>query len=338
MRRSSGRFEAAGNGQNISLANALLWDYLQNGDTTSLRMGLRTLDCWVTRCRLPNGLFVTHFDDLLENKRTFVDSRSLSQVAIGFFEASRLASDCHQERPAYRETALAICRYLVEHQQTSGGWVFDLTTADYASFVGWSNDTQPTSGVFFVPLLLAAHETTGDTLYLTAARRAYVRYIRDLKTEGFTSSFASYDRSADCESALPLLRASLSLHRLTKERIYLDDAILISNYLSTWLWHYDGKWAVEGMPLGSVRTQGLARLTSQHVSLDIHPCQWIPDWLELSRLTRDRQWKEKAQAIWNAVTQPALLAASRNADNAWAIALRLETLRETSKNTKIKKR
>ncbi len=338
MRRSTGHYEAAGNGQNISLANALLWDYLQHGDTTSLRMGLRTLDCWVTRCRLPNGLFVTHFDDLLENKRTFVDSRSLSQVATDLFEASRLAADCQQERPAYRETALAICRYLVEHQQTSGGWVFDLTTADYTSFVGRSNDTQPTSGVFFVPILLAAHETTGDTLFLSAARRAYVRYIRDLKTEGFTSSFASYDRSADCESALPLLRASLWLHRVTKERIYLDDATLISNYLSTWLWHYDGKWAVEGMPLGSVRTQGLARLTSQHVSLDLHPCQWIPAWLELSRQTGDRQWKEKAQAIWNAVTQPALLEASRTTDNAWAIALRLETLRETSKNTKIKKR
>ena len=118
----------------------------------------------------------------------------------------------------------------------------------------------------------------------------------------------------------------------------MEDATIISNYLSTWLWHYDGKWAVEGMPLGSARTQGLARLTSQHVSLDIHPCQWISAWMELSRLTGDRQWKEKAQAIWNAVTQPALLEASRTTDNAWAIALRLETLRETSKNTKIKKK
>ena len=65
-------------------------------------------------------------------------------------------------------------------------------------------------------------------------------------------------------SVLPLLRASLSLHRLTKERIYLDDATLTSNYLSTWLWHYDGELIVEDMRRGSVLTQGLARLTSRY--------------------------------------------------------------------------
>ena len=37
----------------------------------------------------------------------------------------------------------------------------------------------------------------------------------------------------------------------------------------------------------------------QHHHLDPYALFWVPEWFELTKLTGDSQWKEKAIAIWN---------------------------------------
>ena len=256
---------------------------------------------------------------------------------MGYFEASHLTTECGQMRPIYQEVALSIAHYLLDHQQSSGGWIHGLSEADYVSFTGRVNNSQPTSGSYFTPVLISAFEVTNDTIFLDAARSAYLRYLRDLKTNGFTSSFPLNGRVADCESATPLLYAALKLYQISKNKTFIDDAVLISYYLSTWLWHYDSLWPVKDILCGEAHTLGLARPTSRHQTLDVLPCRWIPAWQELSRLTGDKQWNEKAQVIWNAATQPVILSATRDKADAWAIATRLKALRKNSQDYFTKK-
>ena len=98
---------------------------------------------------------------------------------------------------------------------------------------------------------------------------------------------------------MSLLRSALRFHRLTGEASYVEDALDISYYLSTWLWHYDGVYPADNsfMQYG-YHTFGATSVSVQHNHLDPYALYWVPEWLELSELTGDSQWREKAVAIW----------------------------------------
>jgi autotransporter-associated beta strand protein len=53
------------NGQNVSLANSMLQDYLLSKERVSLDKGIQCLDTWLKNARLPNGLFRCHYDYLI---------------------------------------------------------------------------------------------------------------------------------------------------------------------------------------------------------------------------------------------------------------------------------
>ncbi len=121
--RTPGLYEIGWCGQNASLANALLFDYLHTGSQSSLDRGLAVLDCWATYAPLSNGLFRCHFDRILaapESPQEIQDSCNLGAAAIYFFEAYQLSKQCGVERPLYQDIALKICNFFVAHQFQDG--------------------------------------------------------------------------------------------------------------------------------------------------------------------------------------------------------------------------
>ena len=78
----------------------------------------------------------------------------------------------------------------------------------------------------------------------------------------------------------------------------------VSYYLSTWLWHYDGAYPEDdAFSQYGLHTFGFTSVSVQHNHLDPYALYWVPEWVELSELTGDRQWLEKARAIWLAGNQ-----------------------------------
>lgn len=293
--RSGWKYESGWCGQNISLANSLLYDYLLTRNEESLQKGIATLDCWSSNCTLPNGLFITHFDNILSgNNDAILDACNLGTSSLNFFQAYQLAKECGYERPEYLKTAYGICNFAKGDQMENGC---------YAR--GWTMDGKPyvregTVGCFLVPAMIEAYRQSNNEDYLRSAKKAYRYYSNELMTDGYTTAGALDTWCIDKESSITLLRSALGLYKITQEQVYLDDAVHISNYLSTWMWHYDGVYPQnDAFTRYGYHTFGATSVSVQHHHLDPYALYWVPEWLELSILTGDEQWRDKAMAIWN---------------------------------------
>jgi len=294
IQRERGKYEIGWCGQNASLGNSFLTDYLKTGDESSLEMGLTCLDTWADHAVLPNGLFITNYDYILE-KRTdaTLDACNLGTAALNYFEAANLAKQCKKERPDYEKIALGICRFVKEDQQENGvygrGWKYE----------GECVYREGTVGCFLVPPMIEAYQRTKDKSYLESAIRAYNHYIKQLNEDGYTTAGALDTWCIDKESSISLLRSALKLYHIMQDARYLDDAVQVSCYLSTWLWHYNGVYPPEDDFTRYVyNTFGATSVSTQHRHLDPYAILWVSEWIELSQLTHDSQWKEKALAIW----------------------------------------
>jgi hypothetical protein len=292
--RSGWKYEIGWCGQNASLANSLLTDYIKNRRTESLNKALATLDTWATRCPLPNGLFITHYDNILEPRDNAVmDACNLGVAALNFFEACDLTRSAGIDRPQYERIAFGICDFVKADQQPEGvyarGW-----TPDGKYYV-----REGTIGCYMVSPMLEAYRRSGDSTYLVSATKAYSYYLKELKTDGYTTAGALDTWCIDKESSAPLLRSSLMLYGITGNPVYLDDAVSISYYLSTWLWHYQGIYPEnDNFTVYRYSTFGATSVSTQHHHLDPYALLWVADWIKLAGLTGDSQWKEKALAVW----------------------------------------
>ncbi|MDR1222641.1 MAG: hypothetical protein LBL07_07175 [Tannerella sp.] len=340
-------------GQNASLANSLLTDYLKNRGAESLNKALAALDSWASACPLSNGLFITHYNQILDHRNDgIMDACNLGTAALNFFEARDLTRASGIDRPQYEHIAYGICDFVKADQQPEGV---------YAR--GWTQDgkyyvREGTIGCFLVPPMLEAYRRSGDSTYLASATKAYDYYLKGLNTDGYTTAGSLDTWCIDKESSVPLLQSSLMLYEITGSPAYLDNAVSVSYYLSTWLWHYQGIYPEnDNFTVYRYSTFGATSVSVQHHHLDPYALAWVADWIKLANLTGDSQWKEKALAIWqngcqlvsdgtleiNGRIRPAgsqneaffesdwFAGSSRERINTWLVAwpgaLRLETLR-----------
>ncbi|MBR1927205.1 MAG: hypothetical protein IJ840_05595, partial [Bacteroidales bacterium] len=296
--RPGWKYEIGWCGQNASYAISLLQDYLQTGSQESLRKGIATLDTW-SGCGLPNGLFVTNYDNILSgNKNGSIDACNLGTAAVNFFEAYDMAKKCGVERPEYEQVAYAICDFAVSDQQENGCYAKGWTPN------GESIYREGTIGCFLVPAMIEAYRRSEDGKYLDSGLKAYRHYLSELKEKGFTTAGALDTWCVDKESSISLLRSAIRLQRLTGSPEYVEDALAVSYYLSTWLWHYDGIYPEnDNFTKYGYHTFGATSVSVQHNHLDPYALYWVPEWMELSELTGDSQWKEKALAIWRCGNQ-----------------------------------
>ncbi|MFC5471814.1 hypothetical protein ACFPPD_24360 [Cohnella suwonensis] len=283
-------------GQNASLANSMLADYLNSGNEDSLHRGLAVLDGWTAGGRLPNGMIHCHYDYVLLFKQAQLevqDACNLGTAALNLFEAEQLALRCGVERSIYRETALGICDFAISVQSPEGrigkSWKND----------GSPHDPEGTVGCFLVPPLVKAYELTGNEIYLHGAELGYRYYMRELIDNGYTTAGALDTYCVDKESAIPLLKAGLALFRVTGKRTVLEWAEHAAWYLATWQWHHTVGYDA-GTALGDMGydTFGGTAVSTQHHHIDPYALAFVEDWLELAALTGNRMWRERALAAW----------------------------------------
>lgn len=288
------RYEAGWMGQNISLAVSILHDFNRTGNHVSLDQGIATLDTWAENCQLPNGLFYTQYDAVINKSRCIMDACNLGDAALQFFEADRLVKQLRLVRPEYLGAAWGICNFMMADQQPNGcygrGWTMD----------GRCVEREGTVGAFIIPAMLKGYEVYNQKKYLESAQRAYIYYIGNFRNDGYSTDGTLDTRCIDRESAYPLLVSAIELYKVTKDEAYLNDAVDLSYYLSTWLWHYNVNYA-EGDVFRQYdyKTLGATSVSTQRHYFDCYASRWVNAWRELSVLTDDSQWKEKADAIWS---------------------------------------
>lgn len=286
-------------GQNASLAVSMIYEYAIHGDVSVLQMGLDILDCWIERALLPNGLFrcrfdrILKFEDDLNNKEERNDAANLYSVVDEYLDAYRLLKEIGIERENYKEAALNICNFMVGIQRDNGkfgkAWNND----------GTCSDSEGTIGCYIGKALCIAYAVTGKEDYLTSAKKSFGFYYGEFIANGYTTAGALDTYCIDKESAAPLLAMALQLYQFTNEEHYLEAAIMISNYLATWLYHYNVDFPKTTI-LGQMnyKTRGGTAVSVQHQHIDCYGLVFYEDWILLSRLTGDGIWKERAEAMW----------------------------------------
>jgi len=283
-------------GQNASLANSLLVDYLKNDNISSKEKGLSVLDCWAKYAPLKNGLFRVRFDHIIGKKAKYPevnDACNLATTALQFFDAFNLAERCGEKRPKYLTIALNICNFAIEAQKDTGKW------GKCWDNDGICKDDQGTIGAFLLLPLVRAYQITGEKKYLTAAKRGYQFYFDDFLANGYSTAGALDTYCIDKESSIPLIKGGLELYKITNDGKYLNAAELASYYAATWQWSYSIP-----LPKDSLLHQfqydsfGGTSVSTQHHHIDHYALTLFESWNDLAELTGNQQWQQRAHAIW----------------------------------------
>ncbi len=295
--RPTGKYLVGWTGQNFSLANSLIYNYILNGDRKDLEIGLNTFDSWAKHARLENGLIHCMFDPLLESEenaaKALHDACNLADAAVNLFEAWELLQECNILKEEYKEIALGICDFAVENQFEDGRFGKSWNNA------GECVDPNGTIGAYLILPLLKAYRLTGKEQYFSVAKRGYQFYIESFLADGYTSAAALDTYCIDKESAIPLLKSSLLFYEIEKEDRYLQLAELVSYYLATWQWHYSTPFPVD-TPLNDMNYDifGGTSVSTQHHHIDPFAIVFLEQWLQLAKLTGNQIWQQRAYAIW----------------------------------------
>lgn len=305
--KHQGDFEAGWCGQNISIACALLKNYLDTGDEDSLRKGTAVLDSWMRYGRLGNGLMHSNLvcdpQNLFSRPNgeipTVVDACNLGVTAAYLFKAAELAEKCGLTRPEYYETAIEICDLILRIQQPNG----ELARSWYLD--GSVDARHGTVGAFLILPLLDAWKREGKVIYRDAALKAFDFYCGEFEENNVTTAGALDSNCIDKESAAPLLRAALSCYDITGEQRYIDHAVHIALYLTTWQWHHSIPWPKDSELYLQTKydSYGSTSVSAAHNALDQFALYYVADLLKLGDLTGDDLWRQRARAIWYNSTQ-----------------------------------
>ena len=289
-------YESGWCGQNISLGCSMLYDYLLHGNADSLKKGLESLDAWAGAF-LPSGLFCPHYDALLglrSMEDLKIDSCNLGGSAENFIEGWKLARECGCERPRYLDAARKILDCSMRNQQSDGSYPSAYRPDGSVTDAGGS------TGGFIIPAMMWMHAVSGSEEILASAAKAMDHYFGQFHTDGFTTAGALDSMCIDKESAYPLLSSAIMLHKSSGDLKYLDMAVEVACYLSTWQWHHSVPYP-EGSALCGMGydTFGGTAVSTQHHHIDPYALRYAPYLMELATLTGQPIWRERAMAAWN---------------------------------------
>jgi hypothetical protein len=288
-KRDKQKYEIGWCGQNASYAVSLMYDAQMNSDNESLDIALAVLDSWLKMARSVKGYLLTRYDP----PGMPIDACNLGTAGIQFFEAASIAKILGKPYEEYEKAAFDICSFAINRQRLDGG--IGMT---------WDQDGMPielrgTAGGFFILPLAEAFRRTKNGKYNTAAVRAYTYYYNEFARNGFGTAGALDTYCIDKESVIPLLKGGILMYKATGFRRYIDFASEAAWYLSTWQWHHSVKYPEDSV-LAQMKydTFGGTAVSTSHNHIDPFALSYVADLIELSSLTGELQWKEKALAIW----------------------------------------
>ncbi len=285
-------------GQNASLAVSLLYEGVYGKKAVFLQRGLRILDCWAKYAVLPNGLFRTRFDRIrqfpdVKNHEERNDAANLFSVVDEYLEAYHFLKKNGIERSEYREIAIGVCWFMVEHQAPEGkfakAWYNDGTVSDPDGIIG----------SYITQALCIGYEACGEKAMLQAAVRSFDYYYQSFEAFGYTTAGALDTYCIDKESAIPLFRSAIALHKLIGDKGYITKAEQIGDYLSSWQYQYDVVFP-EGTVLKRIgyHTKGGTAVSVQHNHIDCYGLELCESLADLAGITGHEIWRERAEAIW----------------------------------------
>ena len=321
-------------GQNVSLANAMIDDYMRNGDEDSLDMALEANDAWIKYTQSKGDFLSARLEyrpwvsTLLVENMTAADldrwdwgedqyESLLNQVGkpkkrdangkpLLKHDACNVGTGANGYFEAYdllREIGIDKPEYLKAAIDTCN-YVVEHQDEDGCFAKSWDNDgnvlaKKGTVGCFLILPLLAAYKHTGDEKYLNSAVRAFDFYYEELEREGFTTAGALDTYSIDKESSSPLLRDALALYEITGDRAYVTKAEKIAWYLCTWMMHFTIKYPEDCLiaQLG-YDTFGSTSVSTPHQAIDQYALRDVLSFLKLYEVTGYAQWRERAIAFW----------------------------------------
>ena len=281
------RYEAAWCGQNISLAVSLLKHSLGTGDEEAYIMAKNVLHSWITIARSNTGMYLTHYGE-----EDPVDACNLGGYAVQLLEACRMLKKMGRSAEKEEKAAREITKFILS-QQTERPlpflWSQEGTVISREGF----------AGAFLIPALIEGYRYFSDPAMLDAAVRSFKYYIDDFRHKGYGTAAALDTGCIDKESAIPLLKAGVSLYELTKENQYLQAAEDAAWYLSTWQWHHTNPIpGGSGLSRLGYDTFGGTAVSVSHHHMDAYALCYVPELWRLGELTGEHQWKERARAIW----------------------------------------
>jgi hypothetical protein len=282
-------------GQNASLANSCLFDYLKTGDKSSLDIGLDVLDWWLQHAARPKGIPVVRFNEVprkvLPAKEQ--DACNIGQMVHQYFDAARLAEKCGVPRPGYHDFALKTCDAMLDLQQSNGkiGKSWDIEAKVL--------ETEGSIAAFLLPGFIDAYKETSEEKYLDAAKQGFDYYMDEFLEHDFSTAGALDSYCIDKESAIPFVTTALALFNITNDHDYLDKAVFASQYLATWQFHHSIPFPPDSR-LGELHydSYGGTSVSVAHHHLDPYGVKFVTAWLELAEMTGNPIWRQRARAIW----------------------------------------
>lgn len=290
VKRPDMKYEIGWCGQNASLGVSLLYDYQMTGNQQSLKKGMDVLDSWVEMARSKSGLLLTRYDP----EDSLIDACNLGTAGQQLLEAWDQARILGIQKDKWRDAALEICDFVLERQLLDGrigmSWYRD----------GSACELSGSAGAFLILPLAEAFRRFGKEEYHIAAVRAYSYYYREFTNNCYGTSGALDTCCIDKESIIPMLKGGLLLYETTGFDSYLAMAQEAAWYLSTWQWHHRVDYP-EDTVLGKLGydTFGGTAVSTSHHHLDPFALCYVPDLLKLAELTGNKEWQERALAIWN---------------------------------------
>lgn len=288
-------------GQNALMAVSLMREGVRRRDEKLIRQGADVLDGWQA-ARLPNGLFRCRFDAVQAHAVPAADEKedcaNLYSAVVQYLEAWRLARAWGLDKPAWRDTALALCRFALGAQLEDGSFPR-----------AWHADGRPaerdgTAGAYMAWALMAGWKETNDAAMLQGAKRSFACYFSRFERDGYLTAGALDTLCIDKEGAMPLLGLAVELFAATGDEHYLRQAEDITTYLETWLYHYSVHYPAETL-LGAFHydTLGGGAVSTQHQHIDAYALLCVPLWVRLAKWTGKAHYRRIAWEVWCNATQ-----------------------------------
>ena len=329
--KTAHRYEIGWVGTSASMANAYIYNYIKNHNEDDLKTAIEIHDAWLKYGKLPKGMLASRIDyhwwrdreypsdyvpdpwklgeaeyesHLAYIKRKFrrdengriqlsVDACNLGTAAEQYFEAYDLLQSINIDKPEYKKAALDVCDFALDNQNEEGGYAKSWTEE------GELLAKDGTVGCFLIIPIIEAYKKTNNPKYLDSAIKAFNFYYSALLRDGFTTAGALDTYSIDKESASPLLRDALALYDVLKEDKYIKAAEKIAWYLCTWMMTYTIEYPKDSV-LGKMGydTFGSTSVSTPHQALDQYALRDVLSFIQLSKLTNNKQWLERAKAFW----------------------------------------
>lgn len=290
--------EAGWSGQAMLSARLYISQYARTGVRRYLDFALASLDGWVSSAA-PNGLIQINLYRAHSKMHLPPDACNLGWAAAEAARAYKLLREIGIDRWQYLAFAEKLCCFFADNYSESDGFghKYDMQTGAKVSSGG-------SAGGFVIPAMLEVYGLTGSGRFLECAKKAF-RFYAERDIDSFVCTAGALDCVCiDKESAYPFLCSAVRLYRLTGEKYYLTYAEKYAYYFLSWEYLYSALYPKDSdFEKYGYRTFGGTAVSTQHHAIDPWGEAAVPELLELSDITGDSFFKERASELWRNAAQ-----------------------------------